>query len=88
MEVCVKAGGALSGEHGIGTEKQDYMRLVFNEEDLQAMKKLRAAFVQTDKNVDVEKFNPDKIFPRGPNDGETYRLNDPEFYPTGTEEWA
>ena len=88
LEVCVKAGGALSGEHGIGTEKQDYMRLVFNEEDLQAMKKLRAAFVQTDKNVDVEKFNPDKIFPRGSNDGETYRLNDPEFYPTGTEEWA
>ena len=88
MEVCVKAGGALSGEHGIGTEKQDYMRLVFNEEDLRAMKKLRAAFVQTDKNVDVEKFNPDKIFPRGSNRGETYKLNDPEFYPTGGEEWA
>jgi glycolate oxidase len=57
LEICVEAGGALSGEHGIGLEKQSYMGLVFNHADLEAMAKLRPAF-----GAGLT-FNPDKIFP-------------------------
>jgi FAD/FMN-containing dehydrogenase len=44
LRVCVDAGGVLSGEHGIGNEKQKFMGLVFGEDDLDAMRRLRAAF--------------------------------------------
>jgi glycolate oxidase subunit GlcD len=57
MRVCVEAGGVLSGEHGIGLEKREYMPLVFSEADLAAMVRLRDAF-------DPERIcNPSKIFP-------------------------
>ena len=44
LEVCVAAGGVLTGEHGVGTEKRDYMGMLFGPDDLEAMKKLRATF--------------------------------------------
>ena len=44
LRVCVEAGGVLSGEHGIGNEKQKFMGLLFGEDDLDAMRRLRAAF--------------------------------------------
>jgi glycolate oxidase subunit GlcD len=44
LEACVAAGGVISGEHGIGTEKRDHMCLVFGEDDLEAQRRLRAAF--------------------------------------------
>jgi len=44
MEACVALGGTISGEHGIGTEKLDGMRLVFSEDDLDFQRQLRAAF--------------------------------------------
>jgi glycolate oxidase subunit GlcD len=44
LRVCVDAGGVLSGEHGIGNEKNKYMGLLFGEDDLDAMRRLRAAF--------------------------------------------
>jgi glycolate oxidase subunit GlcD len=44
LRVCVDAGGVISGEHGIGSEKRDYMGMVFGEADLDAMRRLRAAF--------------------------------------------
>ena len=56
---CVGIGGALSGEHGIGTEKRGYMTLVFSLEDLAAMAGIKNAF--DPKAL----FNPDKMFPRG-----------------------
>jgi glycolate oxidase subunit GlcD len=57
LELCVKAGGVITGEHGVGAEKRDFMRLLFNEDDLAAMQRVRAAF-------DPEGLcNPDKIFP-------------------------
>src|SRR6185369_738493 len=37
MRVCVAAGGSLSGEHGIGFEKKEFMDLVFSEDDLSVM---------------------------------------------------
>ena len=57
LEVCVKAGGAITGEHGIGTEKRDFMGLLFGDDDLDAMKRLRGAF-------DPDGVcNPGKLFP-------------------------
>ncbi len=44
MEACVALGGTISGEHGVGTEKLDGMRLVFSEDDLAFQRQLRAAF--------------------------------------------
>ena len=44
VRLCVDAGGALSGEHGIGLEKRDFMPLVFTAEDLAAQACVRDAF--------------------------------------------
>jgi FAD/FMN-containing dehydrogenase len=44
LEICIAAGGTLSGEHGIGSEKNEYMGMVFSEEDLEAMMRLRRVF--------------------------------------------
>ena len=57
MKACVEVGGSLTGEHGIGLEKQRFMPWVFTDEDLDAMRKLRAAFSSEGL------FNPGKIFP-------------------------
>ena len=79
LELCVAYGGALSGEHGIGIEKQAYMPLVFNDADLAAMKKLMPAF-----GAD-EKFNPGKVFPGGAVHGEVYGVKpQPGFKPTSS----
>ena len=57
LRACIDVGGALTGEHGIGVEKQMYMPWAFTQEDMAAMKRLRAAF-----NPNAT-FNPNKIFP-------------------------
>ena len=57
--VSVEAGGSLSGEHGIGLEKRDYMPLVFSEADLDAQARLAEAFDPDGL------FNPDKVLPAG-----------------------
>jgi glycolate oxidase subunit GlcD len=44
VRASVAAGGVLSGEHGIGLEKRDYMPLMFTEVDLAAQEALRRAF--------------------------------------------
>jgi glycolate oxidase len=57
LEACVALGGSVTGEHGIGIEKRAQMPLLFSEDDLAAMKTLRAVF-------DPEgRANPHKIFP-------------------------
>jgi glycolate oxidase len=56
MEYCVAVGGTLSGEHGIGLEKKEYLPLVFNEADLAQMRKVRDAFAPSNR------MNPGKIF--------------------------
>lgn len=57
MNVCVAVGGALSGEHGIGVEKKEFMTMIFDEESLDVMKRTRNVF-----NPDGL-LNPGKIFP-------------------------
>ncbi len=59
LKVCVEFGGALSGEHGIGLEKQEYMPLLFTNADLDAMQKLQSAFAPRGL------LNPGKVFPTG-----------------------
>jgi glycolate oxidase len=59
IAACVAAGGVLSGEHGIGLEKRDYMPLLFGADDLDAQARLREAF-------DPDGVaNPTKVLPSG-----------------------
>ena len=60
LEVCVGMGGTLSGEHGVGLEKKAYMPLVYSDDDMDAMMRVRNAFSPS------ATFNPGKIFPGGP----------------------
>lgn len=57
LEACVAVGGVISGEHGIGVEKREYLHLVFDESDLEPMYRLRESF-----NPDGV-CNPGKIIP-------------------------
>lgn len=59
LKVAIDAGGTLSGEHGIGLEKNHFMFWVFGPEDLEAMHRARSAF-DPDGSM-----NPGKIFPGG-----------------------
>lgn len=68
LHYCVEVGGSLSGEHGIGTEKRDYMTLVFTGDDLAAMAGLKNGFDPTGM------FNPEKLFPKGYECGEVRAL--------------
>jgi glycolate oxidase len=57
--ISFDAGGALSGEHGIGIEKRDFMPLVFSDEDLEAQACVRASFDPSGR------MNPFKVLPDG-----------------------
>jgi glycolate oxidase subunit GlcD len=57
MSVCVAAGGTITGEHGIGLDKLDYMDLIFSPESLAAMCRLREVF-DPDRRA-----NPGKVVP-------------------------
>jgi glycolate dehydrogenase FAD-linked subunit len=41
--VCVRAGGSVTGEHGVGMEKRDFLPLMFTEADIAVMHRLRRA---------------------------------------------
>ncbi len=59
IEASLDAGGVLSGEHGIGIEKRDFMPLMFSDVDLDAQHRLQRAF-------DPEGMaNPGKVLPTG-----------------------
>ncbi|MCP3998741.1 MAG: FAD-binding protein [bacterium] len=59
VRVSVAAGGSLTGEHGVGSEKRDLMGLVFAAVDLDAQARLRDAFDPDGL------LNPGKVLPRG-----------------------
>jgi glycolate oxidase subunit GlcD len=44
LQLCVDLGGSISGEHGIGSEKLDHVRMMFDERDLDVMARVRAVF--------------------------------------------
>jgi len=58
LKLCVKTGGSLTGEHGIGVEKRDFMPEMFAEPDLATMQRVRIAFDPQSLS------NPEKVFPR------------------------
>jgi glycolate oxidase len=57
LEVCVELGGSITGEHGVGVEKQNDMPLMFSDTELQVMRRLKLAHDPADL------CNPKKIFP-------------------------
>jgi glycolate oxidase len=57
LEACIDAGGTLTGEHGVGTDKACSMPLLFGPDDLEAMQRLRRAFDPAGI------ANPGKVFP-------------------------
>jgi glycolate oxidase subunit GlcD len=57
MHVCVDVGGTITGEHGVGLDKQGYMELVFDDTSLGAMCRLRDVFDP------ARRANPGKVVP-------------------------
>ena len=57
MAVCVAAGGTITGEHGVGVDKRQYMPLVFDAASITAMCDVRRVFDPD------QRANPGKIFP-------------------------
>jgi glycolate oxidase len=53
LELCLRLGGSITGEHGVGIEKRRYLPLMFAEADLETMRRLRHA------------LDPDEISNRG-----------------------
>ncbi len=80
LRCCVDAGGTLSGEHGIGLEKREYMRLFFSEADLHVMGQLKRVF-----NPD-NLANPQKIFPMRRGCGEMSSLSEDSRRPLSQSE--
>jgi glycolate oxidase len=68
LRASIEQGGVISGEHGIGVEKREYMTLLFSTEDLAAMAGLKQCFDPR------ELFNPGKVFPAGRGCGELAAL--------------
>jgi glycolate oxidase len=57
LDLCIEAGGSITGEHGVGVDKSKYMPKMFSPTDLDTMQFLRCAF--NPRNL----CNPGKIFP-------------------------
>lgn len=58
LQVCAEAGGSITGEHGVGIEKQEEMALIFNPTDLRIMQQVREAWNPG------QLLNPGKLFPQ------------------------
>jgi glycolate oxidase len=57
LTYCVEAGGSITGEHGVGADKKDYMPKMFTPDDLDMMQRVRDAF-------DPKRLcNPGKVLP-------------------------
>ena len=57
LRLCVEVGGVLTGEHGVGVEKRDLMCDMFNDDDLDRQRAVKAAFDPQGL------LNPGKVFP-------------------------
>jgi glycolate oxidase len=53
LQMCIRMGGSITGEHGVGVEKRAYLPKMFNEVDLETMRRLRRA------------IDPDELSNRG-----------------------
>jgi glycolate dehydrogenase FAD-linked subunit len=77
LAACVAAGGTLSGEHGIGFEKNNYMPWIFTDADLGAQRRLKAVFDPE------ERMNPFKVFPTPVSCGELLTRRPPRLAASG-----
>jgi glycolate oxidase len=57
LRICLRHGGSITGEHGVGADKSIYMGEMFSEDDLDTMGRVRCAFDPE------QRFNPGKVFP-------------------------
>ena len=57
LEICIAAGGSITGEHGVGEDKKRAMSKMFSEPDLETMQRVRCAFDP------LQLSNPTKLFP-------------------------
>jgi glycolate oxidase len=57
LKLCVRVGGVLTGEHGVGVEKRDLMGAMFDDVDLAQQERLKCAFDPAGL------LNPGKVFP-------------------------
>ena len=57
LRICLRYGGSITGEHGVGADKAQYMSEMFSEDDLETMNRVRCAF---DPSM---RLNPGKVFP-------------------------
>src|SRR5580692_11507457 len=58
LDLCIAAGGSITGEHGVGEDKKRAMSKMFSEPDLETMQRVRCAFDP------LQLSNPGKVFPR------------------------
>ena len=60
LDLCIRVGGSITGEHGVGLEKRAHFGRLYAEPDIDAMRRVRLA-------VDpLELANPGKVLPTGP----------------------
>jgi glycolate oxidase len=80
LRMCVDEGGAISGEHGIGVEKRDFMPWYFSEADLETQTRVRRAF---DPHA---RMNPAKVVPTPTSCADTFVR--PQRVPVSAELWV
>ena len=57
LQHCVDVGGSITGEHGVGMEKNNYMPMLFTDDDMEVMRRLRDVF--NPRSI----LNPQKVLP-------------------------
>ncbi|WP_240511989.1 FAD-linked oxidase C-terminal domain-containing protein [Paludifilum halophilum] len=69
LKVCTEVGGSITGEHGVGLEKQEEMRYLFSDGEMDVFTRVRSVFNPKDL------CNPGKIFPSPSKCGEVKRYS-------------
>ncbi len=82
LRMCVEEGGAISGEHGIGVEKRDFMSWYFSDADLGVQARVRRAFDPQ------ERMNPAKVIPMPTSCGDTFARPRAAVVPTSADLWV
>ena len=84
LRMCIRFGGTISGEHGVGIEKRPMMAELFGPDDLAVMDRVRGAF-------DPDRvLNPGKVLPGGSGCGEAHapaQLGGMTLRPDGEAPW-
>jgi glycolate oxidase len=57
LRLCIAMGGSITGEHGVGIEKRDYLPEMFSADEMDCLRRIRAAFDP------LGIANPGKMFP-------------------------